>query len=181
MVSNNSPQGDQVILKHINEAIQMINTVNLDQLEIELRLNKHLTKDDFERLERKLAQANWEATNDTCTTDKMIGEARVTDQAHAIRKRRISTTDLGTFRVVTSHEQPIPLPPDTGCSLTRVKQRRERCFWGWKLSLTVINPQSKSPGYECEVELDASYLVRRPHNLLAKVGAGLMGDVVALQ
>ena len=168
---------DQVILKHINEAIQKINSVNLDQLEIEMRLNKHVNKEAFNKLEEKLKQGKWENVVDTASTDKMVGEARITDNAFAIRKHRLCSTDVGGFRVITSHEQPIPVPPETGCSLTRTKHRRERHFWGWKLSLTVINPQCTSPGYECEVELDTSYLVRRPHNLLAKVGAGLMEDV----
>lgn len=173
--------GDQIILKHINEAVQNIRTVTLDQMEIELRLNKQVDRASFESLEQRLAGGKWESVTDTVTTDRVVGDARITDGTRAIRKRRISMTDAGMYRVVTSQEQPIAVPlATTTHTLVRVKHRRERLFWGWKLAMTVINPDSASPGYECELELNTPDLVRRPYNLLASTGAKIMDEVVQM-
>jgi len=173
---------DQVILKHIREAVQSVATVPLNQLEIELRLNKRLDKSSLEKLEHVLASSQkWESVTDTVTKDRMVGDIRVTDNTLSVRKRKLSTTDVGNFRVVTSHEQPTPLPKSqqSQSDFQRLKHRRERTFWGWKLAVTVINP-GPSVTYEVEVELDYRYLVRRPFDLLAKAGACLMEDVIRI-
>lgn len=173
--------GDQIILKHINEAVQNIRAVTLDEMEIELRLNRHLDQATFKQLEQRLAGGKWESVADSVVTDRVVGDARITDGTRAIRKRRITMTDAGMYRVVTSQEQPTAVPLATAAhTLERVKHRRERMFWGWKLSTTVVNPGSPTPGYECELELHTPDLVRRPYNLLAAVGAKIMDDVVQM-
>lgn len=172
---------DQIILKHINEAVQNITTVTLDQLEIELRLNKHLDRPAFEKLEKTVANGKWESEEVTRTVDKVVGDVRITDGTKAIRKKRVSMTDAGMYRVVTSHEQPVAVPPSVkDHSILRVKHRREWTFWGWKLALTRINPDTASAGYECELELIAADLVRRPYNLLAQTGAKIMDDILQM-
>lgn len=171
--------GDAVILKHIRECRGV---GPLDQLEIELRLNRQLTNAAFCHLERQLASAKWDSQRDVECTDRIHGDIRITDSNTAMRKRRIQVTDAGHYRVVTSQEQPIPLPPNpAGVAYVRHKRRRERRFWGWIVSLTEINPEDLSKAsYEVEVELDVLFLVRRPPELLAKVGAGLMEDIYRL-
>ena len=168
---------DQVVLKHIREAVHQS---PLHQLEIELRLNRQLTRATFDALEDRLATATWDAVRDTRTTDETVGDVRVTDGTVAVRKRRVAMTDAGDFRVVTSQELTVPMPKSVGTGFSRVKQRRERDFWGWKLSLTVVNPDDAHPSFEVEVELDPFYLVRRPPERLAEAGARLMEDVVGM-
>lgn len=172
---------DQIILKHINEAVQNIGTITLDQLEIELRINRTLDRATFEKLEKAVANGKWETEESTETVDKVVGDVRITDGTRAIRKKRVSMTDAGMYRVVTSHEQPVAIPPAVkGHSIQRTKHRREWSFWGWKLSLTRVNPETAAAGYECELELIAADLVRRPYNLLAQTGAKMMDDILQM-
>ena len=170
---------DQVVLKHMREAV---GHVPLQELEIELRLCRHVDEVAFRRLERTLSNSKgWEAVQDTSSTDVTVNDVRVTDGKSAIRKRRLAVTDVGDFRVCTCQEERVPLPTETGNAVfRRAKQRRERHFQGWKLALTVINPNSENPGYEIEVELNNLWLVRRPQEILAQTGTRLVTDVLQM-
>lgn len=165
---------DQVVLKHIREAR---GEVPLDQLEIELRLNKPLTRAAFDNLNDALSTAKWERESSVESTDCMFGDVRVTDGKTAIRKHRLQLTDAGKFRVATCREQPVPLPTGQAAGMVRRKKRHERHHWGWVIHTTEVTSGSEPPHFEVEVELDVLYLVRRPVELLAQVGTGLMEDI----
>ena len=168
---------DQILLKHLREAIGKI---PLQQLEIELRLNRQLTLEMFQRLEAHLnSYGQWESVTETKTCDRTAGGVRVTED-RAIRKRRVAVSDAGEFRIATCQEEPVPVPAQLQEAFTRHKWRKEREFSGWKLATTVVNPDSPHPGYEVEVELDVLWLVRRPLEVLANTGCSLMDDVVRL-
>ena len=168
---------DQIILKHIREAV---GKVQLHELEIELRLNGTLTEKQFQEVERRLSSAKWDHCTYTESSDAMVGNVRVTttDKCRfAIQKDKVQVTDTGPFRVITSLERRVNVPTgNCDASMIRHKKRKELSHWGWKLSLTVVNGSM----YEIEVELDSTYLVRRPYDLLAQAGAKLMTDVVEM-
>lgn len=169
----------QVILKHIREAVGVI---PLHELEIEIGLNFALGKKEFDRLESKLSRGKWDEVSEEVTRDTFIGSIRVSHSGSAttaITKSRNQMTDVGVLRVKTSHEKPVPVPEEGQVQLVREKHRRTRTFWGWKLCTTIVNPSSNAQ-YEVELELDWKFLVRRPYELLATVGAQIMHDVVSM-